>query len=148
MTIQDLTALTGILLGLQFAAFGWRVNREINIIEADRRTWLPLPDILNIISLMSVVAFCVVVPLAWGAYGVWSLRILAGAAILIAFHPLTMAAHYGIPYRNTRPMRLICAESHKHREECYDARYAPIEELITSAVSLLLVAVAMCFVNS
>jgi hypothetical protein len=87
MTDQQLTTLTGILVGLQFAAFGWRVNREINVSDGDRKQWLPLPDILNIVSLMSVVAVCVVVPLARGEYGVWSLRVLAGAATLIAFHP-------------------------------------------------------------
>ena len=147
MTSQ-LSTFTGILLGLQFAAFGWRVNREINIIDEDRRTWLPLPDILNIVSLISVVVFCVVLPLAWKEYGVWSLRILAGAAILIAFHPLTMAAHYGIPYRKKRPERLVCHENHDHNDDCYDAKYAPVEELITIFVSLIVTIVAMCQVNS
>jgi hypothetical protein len=124
------------------------VNREISIIDEERRTWLPLPDILNIVSLMSVVAFCVVVPLACGKYGVWSLRVLAGAATLISFHPLTMAAHYGIPYRKTRPVRLVCTESHTHNDECYDAQYAPVEELITCVVSLILAIVAMSMVKS
>ena len=144
---NQLTTFTGILVGLQFAAFGWRVSREINISDEDRRTWLPLPDIANIVSLMSLVAFCVVGPLADGGYGVWSLRVLAGAAALIAFHPLTMAAHYGIPYRKARPVRLVCNESHTHSEECYDAQYAPVEEVITFAVSLILAVFAMCQVS-
>ena len=98
----QLTTLTGIILALEFAAFGWRVNREINVADEDRRTWLPLPDMLNIAALFLVVYFCIVVPLAQGDYVVWSRRVLAGAGALIAFHPVTMAAHYGLPYRKQR----------------------------------------------
>jgi hypothetical protein len=31
MQSTQLTTLTGIIVGLEFAAFGWRVNREINV---------------------------------------------------------------------------------------------------------------------
>jgi hypothetical protein len=132
----QLTSLTGIVLGLQFAAFGWRVNREISVAEANRRTWLPLPDAVNIASLLSVVTFGVVVPLAQGDYILWSRRVLAGAATLIAFHPLTMAAHYGIPYRRARP-----------RAKDGDFQYAPIEEILTLGVSLVLAGVAVSLVK-
>ncbi len=131
-----LAGLTGIVLGLQFAAFGWRVNREINVGDANRRTWLPLPDAVNIASLLLVVSLCVVVPLAQGNYTLWSRRVLAGAATLIAFHPLTMAAHYGIPYRKTRPK---AADG--------DFKYLPIEEILTLLVSAACAGAAVWFVK-
>lgn len=127
MQSTQLTTLTGIILGLEFAAFGWRVNREINVADADRKTWLPLPDVVNIVALLSVVYFCVVVPLAQGDYVLWSRRVLAAAGTLIAFHPLTMAAHYGLPYRKQRPTK-----------KNGDFKYAPIEEILTFGVSVAL----------
>lgn len=129
MQSLQLTTLTGIILGLEFAAFGWRVNREINVGDANRRTWLPLPDMVNIVALLLVVYFCVVVPLGQGDYVIWSRKVLAAAVTLIAFHPLTMAAHYGLPYRKARP-----------KGKDGDFRYAPIEEILTLCVSLALAA--------
>lgn len=91
MAVQSLVP---VLLALQFAAFGWRINREIQVGEEERKTWLPLPDYLNILSLLSVVAMCLVVPLATGEFGWVSKTVLAVAYILIGFHPINMAAHY------------------------------------------------------
>lgn len=127
----QLTTLTGMILALEFAAFGWRVNREINVADASRKTWLPLPDVVNIAALFLVVYFCIVVPLAQGEYVVWSRRVLAAAGALIAFHPVTMAAHYGLPYRKQRPRR---------KDE--DFQYAPVEEIVTFGVSIACAALA------
>ncbi len=127
----QLTTLTGMILALEFAAFGWRVNREINVADANRKTWLPLPDVLNIAALFLVVYFCIVVPLAQGEYVVWSRSVLAAAGALIAFHPVTMAAHYGLPYRKQRP-----------RRKDGDFQYAPVEEIVTFGVSVAFAALA------
>lgn len=86
-------SLVPVLLALQFAAFGWRINREIQVGEGERKTWLPLPDYLNILSLLSVVAMCLIVPLATGEFARVSKTVLAIAYILIGFHPINMAAH-------------------------------------------------------
>jgi hypothetical protein len=84
-------ALAPVLLALQFAAFGWRINREISLGDEGRRTWLPLPDLINIAS---VVALCVVRPLASGDFDRFAKVTLAVGYALIAFHPLNAAAHY------------------------------------------------------
>jgi hypothetical protein len=131
MQSTQLTTLTGIILGLEFAAFGWRVNREINVGEGDRKTWLPLPDVVNIVALLMVVYLYVVVPLAHGDYTLWSRRVLAAAGTLIAFHPLVMAAHYGLPYRKQRP-----------KKKNGDFQYAPTEEVLTLGASVTLAILA------
>ena len=136
MASTQLTRLTGIILALQFAAFGWRVNREISVSDRKERIWLPLPDLLNIAALFSIVWFCIVVPLASGEYVLWSRRTLAAAGVLIAFHPLTMAAHYGLPYRKQRPIRKNGA-----------LQYATLEEIITLVVSLVVAFLAVRFVG-
>jgi hypothetical protein len=126
----QLTPLTGTILALQFAAFGWRVNREIAVGDAGRRTWFPLPDIINILSLMGLVGLCIVLPLSQSHYMPWSRRMLAIAATLIACHPLTMAVHYGL-FRKERPLGLDG-----------DFQYASKEEIVTVCLSIALAASA------
>lgn len=131
-----LTPLTAALLALQFAAFGWRVNREISVGDAGRRMWLPLPDIVNVFSLFGVVVFCVVVPLSVGQFLPMSKRMLGGAATLIAFHPVTMAAHYGLfRHRQERP-----------RGQDDDFLYAPPEEIVICCLSLVAAGIAAAMI--
>src|SRR5439155_8178983 len=82
------------LLALQFVAFGWRINREITLSDQRRRTWLLLADYLNLVSLLSVVLTCIVVPLPTGQLGALSRVVLAVGYVLIAFYPVNIAAHY------------------------------------------------------
>ncbi len=63
MSADNVIRLVPPLIALQFAAFGWRINREISVGDANRRTWLPLPDVVNIVRMLSVVAFLIVIPL-------------------------------------------------------------------------------------
>jgi hypothetical protein len=79
-----------VLLGLQFAAFGWRINREIAVGDAGRKVWLPLPDIINIASMLCVVSLCVVFPLSAGQFGLVSRTTLTVAFVLISLHPISM----------------------------------------------------------
>jgi hypothetical protein len=83
-----------VVLALQFAAFGWRIAREIAIGDERRRTWFPLPDYINVVAMLVVVACCVVWPTIVGVFGSVSKGSLVGAAVLIAMHPVSMAAHY------------------------------------------------------
>lgn len=56
-------SLLPVILALQFAAFGWRITREIAVGDQRRKTWLPLFDYLNILSFAAVVFVCVILPL-------------------------------------------------------------------------------------
>lgn len=82
------------LLAMQFVAFGWRINREIAVGDAGRRTWFPLPDIVNILSMLSVVVFAVILPLANDPFPKLTWVVVGIAYLFLVFHPITMAAHY------------------------------------------------------
>ena len=55
---------------------------------------IPVPDIINILSMLSVVWLCVVVPLVSDQFGKESRTVLSVAFILLAFHPICMVGHY------------------------------------------------------
>jgi hypothetical protein len=61
MAPDTLYRLASPLIALQFAAVGWRVNREINLGDGGRATWIPIPDLLNIMSLLATV-ICLIGP--------------------------------------------------------------------------------------
>lgn len=90
--MQPVPSLAPALVALQFVAFGWRINREISVGDQLRRTWIPLPDCLNLLSLVAVVTFCVVAPLC--GYARATNATLSAGYALIAFHPISEAAHY------------------------------------------------------
>jgi len=96
VTADTLDRLAPPLIALQFVAFGWRVNREINLGDAGRATWIPIPDVLNIMSLFATVICLIVAPIATDSCFWLSRMVLGGGYILIAFHPFSMAAHYRV----------------------------------------------------
>jgi len=94
MAPSSLYALAPTLITLQFAAFGWRMNRQINHGESRGSKWLPLPDILNVLSLFASVTCLIALPIVTTDY-VWLSRIAAGVGyVLVAFHPFSVSAHY------------------------------------------------------
>jgi hypothetical protein len=82
------------LIALQFAAFGWRINRELKVEDENRKTWLPLPDFINVVAMLVVGAFCVVLPIVTGSFDRGARAVLSVGYVLIVFHPITEAAHY------------------------------------------------------
>ncbi len=86
--------LVSALIALQFVSFGWRLNREITVGDGKRKTWLPMPDYLNVLSLLAIIAICVVIPLAGGKCDRLANAALVAGYVLIAFHPINEAAHY------------------------------------------------------
>jgi len=87
-------AAVAMVLALQFAAFGWRINREISVGDEGRQTWLPISDYTNIVMFLVTVFICIVVPLATGEFSNLSKAVLGSAVVFIAFHPMCTAAHY------------------------------------------------------
>jgi hypothetical protein len=128
MQNADLVALTAMLVALQFAAFGWRISREIGLVDQKRRVWLPVPDILNLISMMAVLWADVVLPLAHGIFFPAAKITLAVGFVLIGFHPLSMAGHYCLFSKNGR-------ETYPTPDG--DWRYFPPPEIRFVAASLL-----------
>lgn len=42
----NVNTLVSMIVALQFVAFGWRINREITVGDAGRKTWFPIPDVI------------------------------------------------------------------------------------------------------
>jgi hypothetical protein len=139
MTPDTLYRLAPPLIALQFAAFGWRVNREINLGDSGRATWIPIPDVLNIMSLLATVICLIVVPIATDSY-FWLSRVVLGAGyVLIAFHPFTMAAHYRLWSRVGRNKYVTAGK---------DYPYATGEELVSSSLSIILAVLAVTYIGT
>ncbi len=134
---MSIPPIVGVLLALQFAAFGWRINREIPLGDAGRRTWFPIADFINVVGLISVIAFCIVVPLRIGAFGRISVAVLAVGFVLIGFHPISTAAHYRLFSRTGRSIYV------KRPEDDYP--YVTGQEIIALIASVVTAAVAGCW---
>ena len=133
MTPETLYRLAPPLIGLQFLALGWKVNREINLPNTERQTVIPLPDVINIMSLFATVGCLVVLPMVTESYYWLSRIVLGGGYVLIAFYPFTVAAHYGLWTREV--------PSRKTRDGAKPT-YVNREELLTSMLSVLVAGVA------
>lgn len=129
MTPESLNVLAPQLIALQFLAFGWRVNREINAPNADRQIVISLPDVLNIMSLFATVGCLIVLPIATTSYFRISRIVLGCAYVFIAFHPFIVAAHYRLWNRKSKSKEAIDGASFS---------YANCEELITSLLAVLI----------
>ena len=129
--------ITSTVLAGQFAVFGWRINREIPVGDSGRRTWIPVSDIVNILSLFMVVVFCVVKPLSTGVFSVSSYSVLAAACVLLAFHPIGMIGHYRLLTRYGR---------HVYLEKGQDFPYCTVPEAAFVIAGLLSATTAASYV--
>jgi hypothetical protein len=139
MTPTTLYTLAPPLIALQFVAFGWRVNRELNLGYRDRGTFVLIPDVLNIMSLFAAVICLVVLPIATDSYFWLSRMVLAGGYVLIAFHPFTTAAHYRLWSREA---------SHELVRDNKNYPYATTEELVSSFVSAIFAVLAAVYIGT
>ncbi len=127
-----------ILLALQFAAFGWRINREITLGDQNRRTWLPIPDYINVATLLLVVLACVIFPLATGAFAARQKVVLGMGYVLIAMHPVNVAAHYRLFSKKGRSV---------YSEASRDYPYITGQEIGSLILTLFLVAGAGVYIG-
>ena len=138
MTLETLYQLAPPLIVLQFLAFGWRVHQEIRVSHAERQSVVSLPDVINIASLFATIGCTVVLPLATETY-LWLPRmVLGGAYVLIAFYPLTIAAHYQLWKRKSI--------SRGATEEASD-HYANREELAISTFCIVIAVVVAAYLG-
>jgi hypothetical protein len=138
MTPDTLYRLAPPLISLQLLAFCWTVNREIKVADAERQSVIPLPDVINILSLFATVCCLIVLPLAIESYLWLSRMVLGGAYVLIAFHPFMIAAHYRLWRRKG-----------KFEKDTNGARfpYADREELMISLFSILIANAAAAYIR-
>jgi hypothetical protein len=90
-----------ILLAMQSLAFCWRVLREIDGNEPHPYPWVPLPDNVNVLAMLAVLAFCLIGPFTATGHRVYPVLVMskatfAAACVLIVAHPLVVASHYRV----------------------------------------------------
>jgi hypothetical protein len=85
--IGQLWEAASVLLALQAASLGWRINRESSASEKGEPTWLPVADIISV----SCVFLAPVLGL-WSANG--AVRSFGIVLILTVGHAISLAAHY------------------------------------------------------
>jgi hypothetical protein len=103
-TVQlgTLWSAAGVVAGFQIAAFTWRITREIKMSDEGESVWLPLADVLNLLSL-GVTLIGVFTASTLGLIGTDSTRLLFGwAVVLLACWPLAVAGHYELFSRRPR----------------------------------------------
>ena len=126
---MNMETLLSILIALQFAAFGWRIDREISVGDKGLRTWFPVADFLNVASMLFVTASCIILPMI-GLHCQKLINIaLSLGFILITFHPINMAAHYRLFSRKGRTI-------YEGTETAYITDQEKITLLITALLML------------
>ncbi|MCG2641663.1 MULTISPECIES: hypothetical protein [Bradyrhizobium] len=99
----SLQTLVSVVFAAQLALFSFRIKREIDVADGKRKAWFPIPDYINILSMLSVTLFCIVLPLAYKQFDKASAIVFSIAAVLLAFHPICMLGHYGLLPPMERP---------------------------------------------
>jgi hypothetical protein len=134
---EVLATLVTSALTLQFAAFGWRILREIQLGDEGRRTWFLATDYLVVASLCSLVVVCIVLPFAGRANPAHIAKTIAAAYVVIASFPINTAAHYRLFSRYGRA---------KYRQAGRDVPYISDQEGVTLLLTLAALAATIHFV--
>jgi hypothetical protein len=128
---EVLATLVTSALTLQFAAFGWRILREIQLGDEGRRTWFLVTDYLVVLSLCSLVAVCIVLPLAGRANPPHIAKAVSAAYVIIASFPINTAAHYRLFSRYGRDI---------YRQAGRDVPYISDQEGVTLLLTFAAIA--------
>jgi hypothetical protein len=110
------------LIAIQFAVLAWRIDREVKMMDDDRLSWLPVYDLLNIVSIIASIFTKVV----FKNNSLADLFIRVGY-VLIGSYPVNTLAHYGIGRKGGR--------QRKGRDGDY--RYLPDREIVTLVLTLI-----------
>ena len=100
--LSEIWMAGGFLIGLQIAAFTWRVSREIAVAEKGDINWIPPADIMNLIAMVVAFLGVFILPIA----GIKSPNIpqmaLGLSLILFAGYPFALAGHYDLYTKGLR----------------------------------------------
>jgi hypothetical protein len=136
--------IVALLIALQFAAFGWRINREITVGDKGEKTWLPVTDIVNICCMLLTLTFCILTPLVVGRFTPLSVAMLGFSFTLIFSHPINMLAHYELLKGPGRRKYAKTTSSGKAID--FDLLpYWPLQERVSVSVSLIAAGIIAIF---
>jgi hypothetical protein len=110
MTLNDLQQMAGILIGFQITIFTFRITRELNLDRKQR--WFPLPDFINLISVLITVLFIFIYPLKTNKnIDLLLCKDLFGLSILLfVIYPFALVGHYDlfqVPSRRNEQQKYI-----------------------------------------
>lgn len=118
--LSQIWTVAAFLIGLEVAAFTWRVSREIAVAESGGINWLPPADIMNLVGM--IVAFGVFILPLVGIQNQRVLQLLLGVSIILFIgYPFALAGHYELYTRG------------QHRSGVY----APRQEKVAVAVTII-----------
>ena len=143
----EMIASVYFLLATQLAFFGWRINREINVREKAKKTWIPVCDILNIINMIFTASICVIAPLIAGKFVGFAKAYVGFAIVLAVCHPINvMAHHYGL--LSIRGKENLSSAKDDNELDYSKLDYFPAQEkysISASVVVALAVYLVICF---
>jgi len=94
MILNELLQAAGFLIGFQLTIFTFRMTRELSL-ERQKR-WFPVPDFINIISVLITVIFVFLYPLKnIDTFDIsLSQKLFGFAVLLFSIYPFILIAHY------------------------------------------------------
>jgi len=93
--------------------------------------WLPIPDILNLLSSIAAIWFCVIGPTDGYVRPSATRLVFSVAFVFLAFHPINVAAHYRLFSKKGRSI---------YPERDRDYPYVTDQELVTVIATLIFAA--------
>jgi len=130
INLSDIWTVAGFLIGLQFAAFTWRVSREIAVAERGDINWLPPADIMNLIAMVITFLGVFVLPIV----GIENPNIprlaLVLSIVLFAGYPFALAGHYDLYTKGPRSY-------------AYATKHEKIAVLVTIVVAIMLLGLSL-----
>lgn len=102
MTLNELLQIAGILIGFQLTIFTFRMTRELTLDRQKR--WFPLPDFINLVSVLITVIFLFLYPLKnIQTYDIKLCHKLFGFSVLLfVIYPFALIGHYDLYTRSSK----------------------------------------------
>ena len=132
----EMIAIVYFLLATQLAFCGWRINREINVREKAKKTWIPVCDALNIINMIFTASICIVAPLITGEFVHFSEAYVGFAIILVVCHPINVMGHYGL--LSIRGRENLSSEKDGNELDYSKLDYFPTQEKYSICTSVII----------
>lgn len=102
-TLGGLWQAAAVLLGFQIAAFSWRISREFKMEDAGEPTWFPMPDWLNLLSMLVTVLGVFIGPILGLIETNDAERWFGLGLVIFLGYPLVVAGHYNLFRSGERP---------------------------------------------
>ncbi len=94
--LYSLWTVSAVVLGFQIAALAWRLKRELEMEEAGKPTWIPIPDAMVFLSMLILVGGVFLAPILGDIDANLTLRLFGLSLVILASTPVVLAGHYDL----------------------------------------------------